>query len=92
MIHEAGYLTTERLVNAIEYGAPQDRQRVLFFGVRRELLEGQESLDDFPWGRHRVYTMEQINAFPWPQNRDFVEGGGDYPKPDGIPEELTVQY
>lgn len=23
MIHEAGYLTTERLVNAIEYGAPQ---------------------------------------------------------------------
>lgn len=38
MLHQAGYATAERLVNALEYGAAQDRQRVLFFGVKSALL------------------------------------------------------
>ena len=93
-IHKAGYSTTERLVNALEFGAPQDRQRVLFFGIRSELLGKNASagIDDFPWNRHQIYTMEQISNYPWPENRDFTEGGGNYPMPNGIPEELTVQY
>ena len=94
MVHAAGYSTAERLTNALEYGAPQDRDRVLFFGIKNELLGknhmGNE-LIDFPWLRYQIYTMEEINAYPWPENQDFVEGG-TRPVPDGIPEELTVQY
>ncbi len=94
MVRQAGYSTTERLVNALEYGAPQDRQRVLFFGVKTELLgdhQQNSTIIDFPWERYQQYTMEQINAFPWPENQDFVEGG-ERPMPQGIPEELTVQH
>lgn len=94
MLHQAGYATAERLVNALEYGAAQDRQRVLFFGVKSDLLgEHQEegAIIDFPWDKNQVYTMEQINAVHWPENQDFVEGG-KRPMPEGIPEALTVQH
>ncbi len=32
-LKEAGYSCTEKLINAIEYGAPQDRERIILFGV-----------------------------------------------------------
>lgn len=65
MLRQAGYATTERLANALEYGTPQDRQRVLFFGVRNDLLGGRQkdgAITDFPWSQYQIYTMEQINA------------------------------
>lgn len=94
MIHAAGYSTTERLTNALEFGAPQDRERALFFGIKNELLgenhEGTE-IPDFPWLRYRLHTMDEINEYPWPENQDFEEGGVR-PMPEGIPEALTVQH
>ena len=94
MIHSAGYSTTERLTNALEFGAPQDRERVLFFGIKNELL-GEEHIGneilDFPWLRYQVHTMDKINAYHWPENQNFEEGG-KRAMPAGIPAELTVQY
>lgn len=94
MIHTAGYSTTERLTNALEFGAPQDRERVLFIGIKNELL-GEEhtgnELLNFPWLRYQEYTMDEINAYHWPENQNFEEGG-EREMPDGIPAELTVQY
>lgn len=37
-LRQANYCTTERLTNALEYGAPQDRDRILLFGIRTPLL------------------------------------------------------
>jgi DNA (cytosine-5)-methyltransferase 1 len=94
MLHRAGYSTTERLTNALEFGAPQDRERILLFGVKSELLgnhRGGDTIVDFPWSRHQIYTMEEINNYSWPVPQDFVEGG-ERPMPPGIPAELTVQY
>lgn len=94
MLHQAGYATTERLVNALEYGAAQDRQRALLFGVKSDLLGNHQekgTITDFPWNKNQVYTMEQINEVHWPENQDFVEGG-KRPMPEGIPEALTVQH
>lgn len=93
-LHQAGYSTTERLTNALEFGAPQDRDRVLFFGIKNELLgsnhEGNE-IENFPWLRYQTRTMDEINAYHWPENQDFEEDGVRA-MPEGIPEELTVQH
>lgn len=38
MLSNAGYFLTDRLTNAIEFGAPQDRDRILLFGVSKSLF------------------------------------------------------
>ncbi|WP_350343260.1 DNA cytosine methyltransferase [Proteinivorax tanatarense] len=94
MLHNAGYKTTEKLVNALEFGVPQDRERILLFGVKSELLDNSRrggTLVDFPWQSRQIYTMEDINRYDWPEPQDFLEGG-ERPMPSGIPRELTVQH
>ena len=35
-MQHAGYVLTDRLMNALEYGAPQDRDRILLFGIQNK--------------------------------------------------------
>lgn len=93
----AGYATTERLTNSLEFGAPQDRDRILLFGVRKHLLPPDafdgDSLQGFPWERYMVEDLETIKSLPWP-DRDPFSAGSMMEIPDGISEykRLTVQY
>lgn len=89
-LQEAGYSTTERLVNAIEYGAPQDRDRILMFGIQTKLL-GENRAMDFPWDRYRKYNLAEVKSLPWPET-DRFSNGSSIACPANIPEELTVQY
>ena len=41
-IGNAGYSTVHRLLNAADYGVPQNRQRVFFVGIRKDLEIGFE--------------------------------------------------
>ncbi|CDB43651.1 dNA (Cytosine-5-)-methyltransferase [Firmicutes bacterium CAG:240] len=86
----AKYETTERLTNALEYGAPQDRDRILLFGIKRDFL-GKASVSDFGWKKYQSYDLETIKKIKWPDVDPFV--------PDSITEcpaevikEITVQY
>ena len=93
-IHHAGYSTTERLTNALEYGVPQDRERVLLFGVRKELLGKSRkgnALLNFDWQKYQAYALPNIRTFPWPDT-DLFHDGLATQCPDGIPQELTVEY
>lgn len=93
-LQHAGYSTTERLTNALEYGAPQDRDRILLFGVKKELLGSHRkgnSIIDFEWQKYQTYTLSDIRSFPWPDTTPFKENSVT-PCPEGIPEELTVEY
>jgi DNA (cytosine-5)-methyltransferase 1 len=92
-----GYFLTEQLVNAIEYGVPQDRYRIILIGFSKECVkrlnlpfEGDE-LKDFPWEKHKKYPKSVLESLPWP-NKDTYEENGFREKPDGIIDELTVQY
>lgn len=91
-LNDTGYDTTERLTNALEFGAPQDRDRILMFGIMRDLLKSGESLgDSFPWDVERKYSMDDIKTKPWPTLDAFVEDSRTK-CPEGVPENLTVEH
>ena len=90
MLADAGYRMTNRLTNSIEFGAPQDRDRILLFGIRRESFPNLNKFD-FPWRKHMLYDWKKVRAMAWPGQDEFIEGGSKA-CPSYIPKELTVQY
>lgn len=94
-LHKAGYCTTNRLINALEYGAPQDRERILLFGVCKDLLNKKSYTDgeiiNFPWLANVLYNMNDINNCQWPTTNVFKENSVIV-QPENIIPELTVEY
>ncbi|BAZ32464.1 DNA-cytosine methyltransferase [Cylindrospermum sp. NIES-4074] len=92
-LQQAGYILTERLINAIEYGVPQDRDRIILIGFRENFLKdmGINHEVAFPWKNHILYPKEKVFAYPWRECEPFQENSL-IPCPDNIPQELTVEY
>ncbi|QKQ72089.1 DNA cytosine methyltransferase [Nostoc sp. TCL240-02] len=97
---EAGYILTERLINAIEYGVPQDRERIILIGFRNNFIKdvgikfGSKKLlteNTFPWRNHILYPQENVFAYPWLKCDPFQENSIML-CPKSIPQELTVEY
>ncbi len=93
-IHSAGYSTAERLCNALEFAVPQDRARVLFFGVKTGLLKKKIALKgeipSFPWEIYTSYKADEVKNMPWCSVNDF--GSNMVPKLGNAMKPLTVQY
>jgi DNA (cytosine-5)-methyltransferase 1 len=82
-----GYVTTERLINALEYGVAQDRARIILVGFKKELLPmedpevAKQFLEDyFPWWGSKKYSLDQIK----PTTKQV--------KVKKMPEEVTVNF
>lgn len=100
-LHGGSYRTTERLINSLDYAAPQDRPRIILLGFRTGLLRdlgiklpsGARTLTDgvFPWNSRAKYPEGAAFKFGWPETSRF-EIDSEYPKPEGLPQELTVQH
>jgi len=80
------YFLENRLVNSLQYGAPQDRDRIILIGFHKRFKQKIE-LD---WQGVR-YPDRTAFDFPWPKQNKFA------PKestkcPAEIPQELTVQF
>lgn len=91
-LENAGYKLTDRLTNSLEFGAPQDRDRILLFGIKKKLLKRNLELSDiFPWTRYTKYSMDELKKVPWPKEEPFVQDSVK-PCPESIPQELTVEY
>lgn len=88
----AGYVMTERLTNALEFGVPQDRDRIFLFGVNSDSQsETAARISGFPWEKNMKYNLEEIKNIPWPEQEEFV-ADSEKKCPEGIPEELTAEH
>lgn len=92
-----GYSMTEQLVNALEYGAPQDRDRIILIGFHHtaidklHLPEAEGKLLNFPWEAHKRFNLQNVKALPWPTKTPYKENV-ETEMPNGIIEELTVLH
>lgn len=89
-LYNAGYVMSDRITNALEFAVAQDRDRILLFGIRKELCT-QEEIEKFPWERYVKYSMQQIKSYPWIEEEPF-ECNSKTECPKDIPCELTVEY
>ncbi|MDH6061340.1 DNA cytosine methyltransferase [Chrysosporum bergii ANA360D] len=95
-LREAGYQLTEKLINVIEYGVPQDRERIILVGFRNNFLKdmgGSKLIAEgyFNWQNKILYPQEQVFNCPWQKCETFQQDSIK-PCPDGIPEQLTVEH
>ena len=88
---------TERLINSLEYGAPQDRDRIILIGFNAEAINALHlpavngELQNFPWLQHQLFDLEEIKGLPWPDKTPYREGA-QTSMPKGIIEDLTVMH
>lgn len=92
-----GYVLTEKLVNSLEYGVPQERERIILIGIHRNICQydlkemKQRIKNTFRWGNKDEYSIQRVKAIAWPNQDVFIENSKtDFPK--GISKELTVEH
>lgn len=90
-----GYILSEQLMNSLDFGVPQDRDRIFMMGV----LEGTElarkviSVDDtfaFPWNANLPYDSALVKKMNWPKPQKYREKSVRKFKYD-VPRNLTVE-
>lgn len=89
-----GYLITDKLINSLEYGVPQDRERIIMLGFHKRLFPVKSlkrKLEiDFPWDGNCTYNRDYVFGLPWPEKEPFREGSST-PCPKDLEIDLTVQ-
>lgn len=99
LLEEAGYILTDRLTNCIEYGVPQDRDRILMFGIHSKHvgdLSREELQQNFNWEKEHLFNRELVlDKSLWPTTSKFKEAVSSRRKlPSNLEglETLTVQH
>ena len=97
-VTHSGYVISDKVVNALSYGVPQFRERILMVGFwgndfrRKGVLNVDErNYFSFPWEKYKQFDIEKILSLNWPVAEEFKENS----KRDfvyDVPESLTVEY
>ncbi|CAG9426914.1 TPA: DNA cytosine methyltransferase [Providencia alcalifaciens] len=99
VLEDAGYVLTDRLTNCIEYGVPQDRDRILMFGILSKHVKNLSSNHletNFNWKQEIIFDKEVVfDKNLWPTTNPFKEVANSrqmFPKKLEAFKELTIQY
>ena len=88
-ICESGYEVYYNVLNALDFGVPQDRERFILIGINKKKSQDYKKIVDLI--RNRIETMRISNEYNWPTRNRFDED-----KPllisNSINKKLTVQY
>ncbi len=97
-VTHSGYVISDKIVNALSFGVPQFRERVIMVGFDETTIKSTKifkiSTDnyfEFPWEKYRKFDTNKILKLNWPIAERFQENV----KRDfiyNIPEELTVEF
>lgn len=97
-LSQNGYILADRLTNCIEFGVPQNRDRIIMFGIKKDLLSSnieRETFDvAFGWEKYMEYSKDKaLNKLLWP-SVDPYEEGSCRPMPNNLNGlyKLTVQH
>ncbi len=88
---ENEFVTDLKVVNALEHGVPQDRERIFLFGIKKKLYRQIFKSKDTPladgWFSYPKPTYPNAKSLIWPTVSKF----GQHPrKPLAVPQELCV--
>lgn len=94
------YFVTERMINSIEYGVPQDRDRIILLGFSEQVMRDLSGLpadkqmelpeDAFPWLAYASYPGGTAFTYQWPNPQPFQLDSKITP-PRSVPIDLTVE-
>lgn len=87
-LYRSGYSLFDSVENALEYGVPQNRDRLFLIGLKRARFGNRIR---FQIGNHKRYNLNEILETHWPTTNPF-EVNGVLDMPEGIIESLTVEY
>jgi DNA (cytosine-5)-methyltransferase 1 len=94
-LSKAGYVLSDKLINAIQYGAPQDRERIILIGFSlaayKRATAGASRTMEFPWDKSAKYPEREAFDFSWPTTAPFF-ADSKVACPPHVPAELTVQH
>lgn len=97
-ITHSGYVISDKIVNALSFGVPQFRERILMIGFdermfrRANLLEvDNENRFVFPWYKYKQFEIDDVLNMNWPISEKFEENSDRIFEYD-VPKELTVEY
>lgn len=96
-LENEGYILTDRLTNCIEYGVPQDRDRILLFGIHKSRagdIDGTELESRFCWENKVKFDRSVVlNKSMWPGHEEYAHDSIKKCPTSLIPfHELTVEH
>jgi DNA (cytosine-5)-methyltransferase 1 len=98
LIGGANYRFATRLANGLEYGVPQDRERVVIIGFHKRLYQRagmpvprRQRLPDAIWQADLLHDVRALKSLPWPTVSPFQVDGQSV-RPEGIREDLTIAH
>jgi len=90
-LQEHGYAVDYKILNALEFGVPQDRERLFIVGFKPSLAQNgigrKLAQNEHGWFQWPEETHKGAKQLPWPKITPF---GQEPNKPTELPLELTV--
>ncbi|MDA9159796.1 DNA cytosine methyltransferase [Rhodobacteraceae bacterium] len=88
---EAGYEVVHHLFNAADYGVPQKRERVILFGVRKDLIQDLE-IHFPPKATHHNKETDESNLKKWVSCSEALDAVPEPSEKSNIPNHSGTKY